>query len=121
MTDILSLQENIQMFLFIFQINFYQINFFGRTDGHSFISLDQSLVPSHSLRDKGTKGQRDKGTKGQRDKGTKGQRDKETKGQRDKGTRDKGTKGPKTKGQQRNIGTKGQHRNKGTTQEQRNK
>ena len=37
--------------------------------------LYQNVVPTHSLRDKGTKGQRDKDTKGQRDKGIKGQRD----------------------------------------------
>ena len=60
---------------------------FGRTDRRSFVSLDQILVPTHSLREKGTQGQRDKGTKGQRDKGTKRQRDKGTKGQWDKGTK----------------------------------
>ena len=37
-----------------------------RTDRDLFVSLDQILVPKHSLRDIGTKGQRDKGTKGQR-------------------------------------------------------
>ena len=46
----------------------------------SFVSLDQNLIPTQLLRDKGTKGQQDKGTKGQRHKGTKGQRDKRTKG-----------------------------------------
>ena len=50
----------------------------GPTDKPAFVSLDQILVPIHSLRDKRTKGQRDKGTKGQRDKGIKGQRDKWT-------------------------------------------
>ena len=33
----------------------------------SFVSLDQILVPTHSLRDKGKKGQKDTGTKGKRD------------------------------------------------------
>ena len=46
--------------------------------------LRSKRVSTHSLRDKGTKGQRDKGTKGQRDKETKGQRDKWTKGKREK-------------------------------------
>ena len=36
------------------------------------VSLDQILVPSNSLRDKGTKGQTDKGTKRQTDKGNLG-------------------------------------------------
>ena len=61
----------------------------------SFVSVDKNVVPTHSLRDKVTKGQRDKVTKGQRDKRTNGQRDKGTKGQRDKATkgqRDKRTK-----------------------------
>ena len=35
-----------------------------------FSYVRTELVPTHSLRDKGTKGQRDKGKKGQRDKGT---------------------------------------------------
>ena len=34
----------------------------GRVEGDSFFSLDQILVPTHSLGDKRTKGQRDKGT-----------------------------------------------------------
>ena len=64
--------------LFIFaKKSFYT---FGQRDGGT-------EVPTHSLRDKGTKGQQDKGTKEQRDKGTKGQRDKGNKGQRDKGTK----------------------------------
>ena len=55
---------------------------------HSFISLDQILVPMYSLRDKWTKGQRGKGTPGKRDKVTKRQRGKGTKRQRDKGTKE---------------------------------
>ena len=104
-------------------LNFYM---FGQADGGTFVSLDQVLVPTHSL---GTKGQRDKGTKGHRDKGRQGQRDKGTKGQRDKGTtqeqrnkgttQEKGTKGQLRKKEQRNIGTKEQ-RNK-ETKEQSNK
>ena len=72
-----------------------------------FVSLDQILVPTHSLWDKG---QMDKGTKGQWYKGTKGQRDKRTKRQTDKGTNgqtDKQTNGQtdkRTKGQ-RTLGT----------------
>ena len=57
---------------------------FLRTDWQTFVSLDLVLVPTHSLREKGTKGQRDKGTKKQRDKRTKGQTDKRTNGQTDK-------------------------------------
>ena len=49
----------------------FNFHTFGRTDVRTFVSLDQILVPTHSLRDKGTKGQRDRGKKGQRDKGTK--------------------------------------------------
>ena len=79
---------------------------------HLFVSLDQILVPTHSLRDKGTKGQRGRGTRGQRDIGTKGQREKGKKGQRDKGTkgqRDKGTKGQSDKGiwEHRELGNLG--------------
>ena len=50
----------------------FNFHTFGRTEGRTFVSLDQILVPTHSIRDKGTKGQRDKGTKGQSDKGRKG-------------------------------------------------
>ena len=63
------------------------------------------LVPTHSLRDKGTQGQRDKGQrgKGQRGKGTQGQMDKRTKKQRDN---------TGTKKQRDNTGTQ-EHKNKG--------
>ena len=71
----------------------------GGTDGRTFVSLDQMLVPRHSLNN----GRKDKGTEGQRDKGTMEQRDKGTKGQREKGTKDNGTKGQKK--QRANKGT----------------
>ena len=72
----------------------FQFSYF-QTDLPTFVSLDKILVPTHSLTDKGTKGQRDKGTKGKGVKGAKGQRNKGIKGQKDKGKegqRDKGTK-----------------------------
>ena len=62
------------------------------SDRPLFFSRDQILVPTHSLRDKGTKGQhRNRGTKGQnRNKGTtqerRNTRKKETMKQRNKGT-----------------------------------
>ena len=64
-----------------------------RLDSRSVVCLLRSnLVSTHSLRDKGTKGQ---GTKGQRDKETKGQRDKGTIGKRLKKVREKVKKSEK--------------------------
>ena len=61
------------------------------------VSLDKTLVPSHSLRDKGTKGQhRKKGTEGKhKNKGKKEQRNKVKKEQRNKGTKEQRNKGTK--------------------------
>ena len=70
------------------------------TDRRSFVSRDQILVPTHSLRDKGTKGQhRNIGTKGQqRNKGT-------TQEHRNKGTKEQRNKGTKEQNELGNLAT----------------